>query len=321
MGFPLLRLLIVVGIVGAGLIARSGDARADADDERSGNDLRLTFVPGREFVYRVAMTKRVVQEGEKRPYRSETRFTLHAKTQSVADSEATFQYKFQRVEWSVSGSPADGSFDSQSRPNADEPPMFASARAMIGKPYLVVLGDRGQVFSVRGQGLRPDEKKSDPAAMQLVSEAQLRTLLVAKFAWLPSLEVSLRKPWSREEELHLGVLLLTRKNTVSIVSAGPDRLRLRSTIVVGDRPVEGLIQGETRLTGKVLSSKPGGAEIVFHRKLGMLESLAANVAFEMRVDSQPQTKKEKPRSLTQAMEATTEIRLLAIDGQQVPLAN
>ncbi|MFO0946829.1 MAG: hypothetical protein U1D30_12930 [Planctomycetota bacterium] len=318
---------LVLGIVGAGSLARSGGAQTpDAGpsvepDGRATNDLRLGFTPGREFVYRIATRRIVKQEGEKKPYQSEAKFTLHAKTQSVADREATLQYRFERVEWSVSGSPADGSFDSQSRPSSGEPPMFASARAMIGKPFLVVLGDRGQVLTVRGQGIKPDEKKPNAPAMQLVSDSQLRSLLITQYSWMPSDEVAGQAPWTREEELNLGFLSLVRKNEVSIVSTGGGRAHLRSTIRIEDRPGGGLSQNEIRITGKVFSSKPGVADIVFHQRLGMLESLTASVAFEMQMNAEPRSKKDKADSVRQAMEAVTEVRLLAVDGRQIPLAN
>lgn len=285
---------------------------------------RLEFLPGRELVYRVVIDKCVMREGDKHPYHSRSECLLWSKVQSVGTGtsiEATLQYRFDQVRWSASAGMDATEFDSAAEPRPSDPPEFEKVRAMIKRPFLVKLSDRGQIMFLRTLDPRVALADMDSGLTQMVGEQQLRAILTSLYSWLPPEAVAPGAAWEREEELPLGLLNLIRKNQVRVTGGTLDHPIIQSTMVLVEKPGQGVEQEGVRVEARLESAKPGQAEIHFDRTRGVLESMRSSVALEMSVHTRPVTgKKPKATVVRHALEATSEATLVSVDGA-APLAN
>ena len=284
----------------------------------------LRFEVGRETLYSILNEQTLALQDSKQPLRTVLGYSLRRKTLEIDRDRAVVRFVFARVIWSVVGASSNWSFDSAKEPTEEEPAHLMALRGVIGKSFTAHLDQRGNLLAV--QGLR--KLAGDAAGGQVargnvdltavLGEQQLRNVLRGQFSWLPTGPVSAERTWSRTESLSLGILTLTRHNHLAITQATGDRLTITSTIELAGEPTKGIVQGSQRLNAVLLAGKPGLATIRFNTRTGLLESLDAQIAFQMRIEQTPLAGNRQPSSVVQSLSARTQVQLMAIDGQ--PLA-
>ncbi|QDU64126.1 hypothetical protein Pan216_50150 [Planctomycetes bacterium Pan216] len=290
------------------LISADGD---DAPSVRNGQavPVRLRFVPGRRLVYRIENQRSFEQQGE--TWTSATRSTLSFQTRKVEGDRADIVCRFDRVIWSP---PHKGEellvFDSSKPAKGPEPPPFVALRKLVGQSFAVTLDTRGQILAM--QDLTPagqDPAANDPNVQGVVGEGQLRRMLRTMYAWVPEQPVGFHRPWSRSEEQELGIMTMTRTNTLQMTPTLRGRWKIASRIDLSAQPGQGVANAKQKVVGELVSSDPGAAEIVFNPDTGRVESLQAHIGFQMKVVTTEASKPE-PTSVTQRVRASTVIELL-----------
>jgi hypothetical protein len=313
--------LVLVGWFGVGALPTSSTA-APPEGEAKPLSLVLRFTPGRELLYFVTTEKTVTQAGdEKNAFKSRTQYLLKCKVQSVSQLEATLQIQFDQIRWLPTGID-EQAFDSAKAPHPDEPPIFSSARSMIGKPFVVTMNEHAEILTLRPVDLRDSDGGENQNSLQLVGETQLRSLLLSFYSWMPAKPVLPHETWSRQDDMDLGFMKLKRTNTVAVVAGTYAKPVIESKIDAREVSSDGMMQGDLRVVGHLKASIPGKGTIRFDCQQGVLESIETSVAYEMTLESTDTKKrKAKPQVVSQRLQATTKVELRAVDGLPTPLAN
>lgn len=292
--------------------------------------VRLTLVPGREVVQRVTSRSRITPEKSKSPIVTTAIYTLRQRINGVSDDRAMMECRIERLIYHARGEDQESHFDSEEPPSPGERADRLHVRGAIGKPFSVEIDSLGRVYDVRGAAtvpnpnVNPNDSGGDPRLAELVGASRLRALLLSLYAWVPEKPIAVGQTWTRKESAPMGVLTLTRTNTLRLIAARADRLELRGRIDVGQEPGPGVVTEGIVVTGRIIPATPGAATIVFDPSAGALVSMEANLSFGLTIESAPKDKPKRKQSVMQLIDAETKVELISLNGQPVvppPMGN
>lgn len=288
--------------------------------------IRPIFVQGQSLVYRLEQEKSVTLRGrEDTPFvtRSVSTFRLTPRTISAAETELVAA--FERLEWSITGSAADFTFDTARPFRSGEAPYLAFARRAINREFDVMVDGLTSIPRVARldslyvqkptKGEEPQIPYGAARAEEILGPAALANLFRGLFSWYPNDAVYAGKAWDRQEKFPFGANSLVRTNTVWLTAADDRRMVLRSKIEIDTASTEKPTQRPANLPVQFIPGEPGSATIVYRKNPGVVESIDAQLAFGMKTRSQPSAQ-NPTGELTQNLRAKSALKLLEIRQPQ-----